>query len=143
MAMAGAGPGQTTAWLDDLLADARSGSGARPLPGPALCCRYRATTRTLVWAGRPAPGLFRDGTGRALPPADRGEAEQRLEPGDLLVLGTAALTAREDGARRLAGLARSLLSASSAEDATQVLADEFGADPRTTTACVLVARIRD
>ncbi|MEU9579469.1 PP2C family protein-serine/threonine phosphatase [Streptomyces chilikensis] len=137
MAMAGAAPGQSAVWLDDLLR-----RGARPVSGPALCCRYAAGTRTLRWAGCPAPVLFRDGTGRTLrSPGGQAEAEQRLEAGDLLVLRTAGLAGGADGERRLTGLAESLRDEPSAQGAVRILADAFGGDRRDGTGCFLVARV--
>lgn len=63
MALAGAAPGPLMTRLADLL-----DAGAEPSPVHAVCCRYDPRTRTLTWAGagRPAPLLFRDGTGRPL-----------------------------------------------------------------------------
>jgi PAS domain S-box-containing protein len=143
MAMAGMAPGQLTAWLGDLLHTTRTAPGAPALTGPALCCRYRPPTRTLSWAGGPAPVLFRDGTGRPLrSPSGQAETRQRLEAGDLLVLHTAGLIGDADGERRLTGLAEILLEEPSAQGAVRILADEFGGDHREDTAGFLVARVR-
>ncbi|MFE5208059.1 PP2C family protein-serine/threonine phosphatase [Streptomyces sp. NPDC056600] len=144
MALAGAAPGQLTAWLGDLLSTARTASGAPSLRGPALCCRYRAPDRTLNWAGGPAPVLFRDGTARALrSPAGQAGTRQRLEAGDLLVLHTTALLDAPDGERRLTGLAESLPEEPSAQGVVRILAEEFGGDLRDDAAGFLVARVRD
>jgi PAS domain S-box-containing protein len=144
MAMAGAAPGQLTAWLGELLLTAARTSPAAPsLSGPALCCRYRTGGRTLSWAGGPAPVLFRDGTGRALhSPAGQTEARHRLEAGDLLVLHTAGLLSGADDGRRLTRLAESLLEEPSAQGAVRILADEFGGDRRSGAAGFLVARVQ-
>ncbi|MGW0605744.1 PP2C family protein-serine/threonine phosphatase [Streptomyces sp. NPDC002640] len=141
MAMAGTAPGQLTAWLGDLMSRT-----ALPLTGPAVCCRYRAETRTLRWAGRPAPMLFRDGTGRRLrTPDGQAEAEHRLEAGDLLVLHAPGPVTGQDGERRLTDLARTLLAEPTAQGAARVLADAFAtaAERHTGTAWFLVARVQD
>lgn len=99
MAMAGTQPGQLMSLLNQLL-DAT----VQPALGSAVCCRYRPESRTLVWAqaGHPAPLLFRSGTGRRLNSPDGvllgatsgavyAQAEETLEPGDLLLLHTDGL----------------------------------------------------
>ncbi|MGK5643169.1 PP2C family protein-serine/threonine phosphatase, partial [Streptomyces sp. URMC 126] len=92
MAIAGVQPGDLMGWLNQLL-----DASTQPALGSAICCRYDPSTRTLRWAqaGHPAPLLFRDGTGRSLAPpegvllgatsgATYGQAEERLQPDDLL-----------------------------------------------------------
>lgn len=152
MAMAGTGPGQLLAWLDQLL-DATG----RPALGSAVCCRYRPADRTLTWArtGHPAPLLFRDGTGRALrapggvrpgaaPDAAHGQAEETLAPGDLLVLHTGGPVPGQRSAAvvpRLLGLAPQFAALRSAQDCVRAVAEEFGGTRREDDACVLVARV--
>jgi hypothetical protein len=105
MAVAGTEPGQLMAWLNQLL-----DASVQPALGSAVCCRYRPESRTLTWAqaGHPAPLLFRNGTGRMLSPPDGvllgatsgavyGQAEETLEPGDLLLLHTDGLVALPSG----------------------------------------------
>lgn len=152
MAMAGARPGRLMALLNQLL-----DSTVRPALGSALCCRYRPADRTLVWAqaGHPAPVLYRAGTGRRLvapdgvllgatPTASYGEAEERLEVGDLLLLHTDGLVpgrAGADGSDALLGLAPRIAGAPDAQDCVRALVEEFGAVERQDDACVLVARV--
>ncbi|MFE1749325.1 SpoIIE family protein phosphatase [Streptomyces anandii] len=152
MATAGAAPAPLLSWLGRLL-----DTTAQPALGSALCCRYRPKARTLVWAraGHPAPLLFRDGTGRVLDAPDGaplgtapgtayGQAEETLEPGDVLLLHTGALLPPDTGATpadRLPGLAARFGAARSARDCLRVLAEEFGAGERDDDACVLVARV--
>ncbi|GGX70403.1 PP2C family protein-serine/threonine phosphatase [Streptomyces anandii] len=152
MATAGAAPGPLLSWLGRLL-----DTTAQPALGSALCCRYRPEARTLVWAraGRPAPLLFRDGTGRVLDAPDGaplgtapgtayGQAEETLQQGDVLLLHTGALLPPDTGATpadRLLGLAARFGAARSARDCLSVLAEEFGAGERDDDACVLVARV--
>jgi hypothetical protein len=144
MAMAGTTPGQLLAWLDQLL-----GAGGPPVLGSAVCCRYRPATRTLTWArtGRPAPLLFRDGTGRVLRASDaaHGQADETLAPGDLLVLHTGGLVSGHRSAAaltRLLGLAPRFAALRSAQDCARAVAQEFGETGRQDGACVLVARVR-
>ncbi|MEG3630145.1 SpoIIE family protein phosphatase [Streptomyces poriticola] len=121
LAMAGTGPGPLLEALGRLL-DATG----RPALAGAVCCRYRPGTRTLVWAhtGHPAPLLFRDGTGRRLDAEQQGQAEQLLEPGDLLVLPTAE---PGDIPRDPLALGPRLAEDRTAQDAVHLLLDEFGA----------------
>lgn len=148
MAVAGVEPGALMGHLNQLLDTAD-----RPALGSAVCCRYRAETRTLVWAqaGHPAPLLFRDGTGRALTPLDGvllgatsgaayEQAEIQLLPGDLLVLHTGRLTDRT-GVDRLLALGPRLTGARDAQDCVKAIVEEFGETGREDDACVLVARI--
>ncbi|MFI6080569.1 PP2C family protein-serine/threonine phosphatase [Streptomyces sp. NPDC051217] len=148
MAVAGVEPGALMGHLNQLLDTAD-----QPALGSAVCCRYRAETRTLVWAqaGHPAPLLFRDGTGRALTPLDGvllgatsgaayEQAEIQLLPGDLLVLHTGRLTDRA-GVDRLLALGPRLTGARDAQDCVRTVAEEFGETGREDDACVLVARI--
>lgn len=159
MAVAGAEPGQLLGWLNDLL-DVSS----QPALGTAVCCRYDARSRSLAWAqaGHPAPLLFRDGTGRILKSPDGvplgaasgtsyGQAEEQLEPGDLLVLHTDGLVPRGTGlsdpadrsiaSQRLLDLAPRLSAARGAQECIRILLEEFGDAEREGDACVLVARI--
>ncbi|MFG2467057.1 PP2C family protein-serine/threonine phosphatase [Streptomyces canus] len=152
MAMAGTQPGQLMSLLNQLL-DAT----VQPALGSAVCCRYRPKTRTLVWAqaGHPAPLLFRSGTGRRLNSPDGvllgatsgavyAQAEETLEPGDLLLLHTDGLvpgrssTAAVD---RLLGLAPRFDGVRSAQDCVRVVMEEFGETEREDDACVLIARV--
>ncbi|MFD3525808.1 PP2C family protein-serine/threonine phosphatase [Streptomyces sp. NPDC058653] len=148
MAVAGVEPGALMGHLNQLLDTAE-----QPALGSAVCCRYRAETRTLVWAqaGHPAPLLFRDGTGRALTPLDGvllgatsgaayEQAEIQLLPGDLLVLHTGRLTDRT-GVDRLLALGPRLTGARDAQDCVRTVVEEFGETGREDDACVLVARI--
>ncbi|MFF0096302.1 PP2C family protein-serine/threonine phosphatase [Streptomyces canus] len=152
MAMAGTQPGQLMSLLNQLL-DAT----VQPALGSAVCCRYRPESRTLVWAqaGHPAPLLFRSGTGRRLnSPAGvllgatsgavYAQAEETLEPGDLLLLHTDGLvpgrssTAAVD---RLLDLAPRFEGARTAQDCVRVVMEEFGETEREDDACVLIARV--
>ncbi|KUN62826.1 phosphatase [Streptomyces canus] len=152
MAMAGTQPGQLMSLLNQLL-DAT----VQPALGSAVCCRYRPETRTLVWAqaGHPAPLLFRSGTGRRLNSPDGvllgatsgavyAQAEESLEPGDLLLLHTDGLvpgrssTAAVD---RLLDLAPRFDGARSAQDCVRMVMEEFGETEREADACVLIARV--
>ncbi|MFI9723063.1 SpoIIE family protein phosphatase [Streptomyces sp. NPDC052396] len=144
MAVTGTEPGPLLGWLNQLL-----DHSAQPALGSALCCRYEPHTRTLRWAGadHPAPLLFRAGTGRVLP-GERGmplgvvrgagytQAEERLLPGDVLLLHTEALPAE----RLLAPAAR-LTTAHSAQDCVRILMAECGGRSRQDDARMLVARI--
>ncbi|WP_445527689.1 PP2C family protein-serine/threonine phosphatase [Streptomyces cyslabdanicus] len=163
MAMAGARPGQLMTWLNQLLE-----ATGQPALGSAVCCRYRPGTRTLTWAraGHPAPLLFRGGTGRMLDaPAgvllgatsgsSYGQAEETLEPGDLLLLHTEGLTPRQESphsravergdgttvAHRLLGLAPRFTAARCAQECVRTVVEEFGGSGRDDDACVLVARV--
>ncbi|MGP4046119.1 PP2C family protein-serine/threonine phosphatase [Streptomyces sp. 2A115] len=150
MAMAGTEPGRLMALLNQLL-----DASVQPALGSAVCCRYRPETRTLVWAqaGHPAPLLFRNGTGRILPPPDGvllgatsgaayGQAEEPLEPGDLLLLHTDGLVPRGTAAvSRLLDLAPRFGEARAAQDCVRTVVEEFGDTEREDDACVLVARV--
>ncbi|MGW2383283.1 PP2C family protein-serine/threonine phosphatase [Streptomyces sp. NPDC001658] len=152
MAMAGTRPNQLMTWLNQLL-DAT----VQPALGSAVCCRYRPDTRTLVWAqaGHPAPLLFRDGTGRALRApagvllgATSGavyeQAEETLEPGDLLLLHTDGLVPGHGGTAavdRLLDLAPRFDAARTAQDCVRMVVEEFGEAEREDDGCVLVARV--
>lgn len=123
-----------------------------------LPVRSRAP-RALLGAGRtPRPLLFRHGSGRSLAPpegvllgatsgASYGQAEERLEVGDVLVLHTDGLTprsiefSRADGAERLLALAPRFSAARSAQDCVRMVIEEFGESEREDDACVLVARV--
>lgn len=152
MAMAGTQPGQLMSLLNQLL-DAT----VQPALGSAVCCRYRPESHTLVWAqaGHPAPLLFRSGTGRRLNSPDGvllgatsgavyAQAEETLEPGDLLLLHTDGLvpgrssTAAVD---RLLDLAPRFDGARSAQDCVRMVMEEFGETEREDDACVLIARV--
>ena len=152
MAMAGSEPRQLMAWLNQLL-----DASVQPALGSAMCCRYRPDTRTLLWAqaGHPAPLLFRNGTGRALAPPDGvllgatsgaayGQAEEPLEPGDLLLLHTDGLVpgrSRDATVDRLLDLAPRFGEARSAQDCVRTVVEEFGEREREDDACVLIARV--
>ncbi|MGK3941609.1 SpoIIE family protein phosphatase [Streptomyces caeruleatus] len=152
MAMAGTQPGPLMALLSQLL-DAT----AHPALGSAVCCRYRPGTRTLVWAqaGHPAPLLFRDGTGRRLDSPDGvllgatsgavyAQAEETLEPGDLLLLHTDGLVPGRDSAaavNRLLDLAPRFGGVRTAQDGVRVVMEEFGEREREDDACVLIAKV--
>ncbi|MFJ2814754.1 PP2C family protein-serine/threonine phosphatase [Streptomyces sp. NPDC087294] len=152
MALAGTEPGQLLTLLNQLL----DTSGPAALAG-ALCCRYRAQTRTLLWAraGRPAPLLFRGGTGRSLHAPDgpllgtaTGTAyrqlEQPLERGDVLLLPTEGLVSGHTGtdtSRRLLDLAPLFDAADTAQDCVRLLTEEFGDSRGADPACALVARV--
>lgn len=155
MAMAGIEPGPLMGWLNQLLE-----TSVQPALGSAVCCRYDPARRVLSWAqaGHPAPLLFRRGQGRSLLPpegillgatsgASYGQAEERLEVGDVLVLHTDGLTprsiefSRADGTERLLALAPHFSAARSAQDCVRLVIGEFGEGEREDDACVLVARI--
>ncbi|MEU7107913.1 SpoIIE family protein phosphatase [Streptomyces sp. NPDC046215] len=170
MAVTGAEPGPLMGWLNHLL-----DASAQPALGSAVCCRYDPTARTLSWsqAGHPAPLLFRGGRGRSLRPPEGlllgavsdvtyGQAEETLEPGDVLVLHTEGLashssesphsTGPETGttdaagfaetvAERLLGFAPRFAEARTAQDCVRAVLEEFGVKEREDDACVLIARI--
>ncbi|MEU0944184.1 SpoIIE family protein phosphatase [Streptomyces canus] len=152
MAMAGTQPAQLMALLNQLL-DAT----VQPALGSAVCCRYRPETRTLVWAqaGHPAPLLFRGGTGRRLHSPDGvllgatsgavyAQAEETLEPGDLLLLHTDGLVSERDNAaavNRLLDLAPRFNGARTAQDCVRMVMEEFGETEREDDACVLIAKV--
>ncbi|WP_405776763.1 PP2C family protein-serine/threonine phosphatase [Streptomyces sp. NBC_01538] len=153
MAVAGTQPGQLMAWLNQLL-----DASVQPTLAGAVCCRYRPETRTLTWAqaGHPAPLLFRDGTGRVLNPPDGvllgatsgavyGQAEETLEPGDVLLLHTEGLVPglREGttAAHRLLELAPRFGEARTAQECVRAVVEEFGETEREDDACVLIARV--
>ncbi|MGV9253590.1 SpoIIE family protein phosphatase [Streptomyces sp. NPDC003697] len=148
MAMAGARPGRLMALLDELLQ-----TTAHPAPDSAVCCRYLPGTRTLLWAGagHPAPLLFRDGTGRVLgapdgagPQAARGQAEETLGVGDLLLLHTDGLVPGDSttaAVDRLLDLAPRWCAAPTAQDCLRAVVEEFGAAGGDQDACLLVARV--
>jgi serine phosphatase RsbU (regulator of sigma subunit) len=152
MAMAGTQPGQLMSLLNQLL-DAT----VQPALGSAVCCRYRPETRTLVWAqaGHPAPLLFRSGTGRRLnSPAGvllgatsgavYAQAEETLEPGDLLLLHTDGLVPGRSSTaavNRLLDLAPRFDGARTAQDCVRMVMEEFGETEREDDACVLIAKV--
>ncbi|MFF5703066.1 PP2C family protein-serine/threonine phosphatase [Streptomyces sp. NPDC012794] len=155
MAMAGIEPGPLMGWLNQLLE-----TSVQPALGSAVCCRYDPARRVLSWAqaGHPAPLLFRRGQGRPLRSPEGvllgatsgavyGQAEEQLEPGDVLVLHTDGLTprgiefGRADGTERLLALAPRFSGARSARDCVRMVTEEFGESEREDDACVLVARI--
>lgn len=155
MAMAGTGPGQLMSWLNQLL-DANE----QPALGTAVCCRYRPETRTLTWAqaAHPAPLLFRDGTGRRLHApngvllgatsrASYQQAEETLEPGDLLLLHTDGLvpgrrSTEPVAAEQLLHLAPRFGEAVTAQDCVRMVVEEYGETDRENDACLLVAKVR-
>ncbi|MDH6431897.1 serine phosphatase RsbU (regulator of sigma subunit) [Streptomyces sp. SAI-144] len=152
MAMAGTQPGQLMSLLNQLL-DAT----VQPALGSAVCCRYRPETRTLVWAqaGHPAPLLFRSGTGRRLNSPDGvllgatsgavyAQAEETLEPGDLLLLHTDGLVPGRTSTaavNRLLDLAPRFDGARTAQDCVRMVMEEFGETEREDDACVLIAKV--
>lgn len=152
MAVAGTEPGRLMGWLGQLL-----DASVQPALGSAVCCRYRAGTRTLCWAqaGHPAPLLFRNGTGRMLAVPDGallgasskavyGQAEETLEQGDLLLLHTDGLVPRHSrttAVQRLLELAPRFSGARTAQDCVRTVVEEFGDGERDDDACVLVARV--
>ncbi|GGS07477.1 hypothetical protein GCM10010252_52860 [Streptomyces aureoverticillatus] len=152
MAVAGTRPGRLMGWLNQLL-----DASVQPALGSAVCCLYDAADHTLTWAqaGHPAPLLFRDGTGRALTPPDGvllgatsgacyEQAEERLRPGDLLLLHTDGLVprrSREAATSRLLALAPRFAEARAAQDCVRIAVEEFGVAPREDDACLLVARV--
>lgn len=148
MAVSGAEPGPLMGWLNHLLE-----SSAQPALGSAVCCRYEPSSGTLLWAqaGHPAPLLFRDGAGRALRPpegvllgamtdAAYAQTEERLLPGDVLLLHTEGLADRP-GAGRLLELAPRFAMADTAQECLRAVLEEFGDKEREDDACVLVVRI--
>jgi serine phosphatase RsbU (regulator of sigma subunit) len=152
MAMAGTQPGQLMSLLNQLL-DAT----VQPALGSAVCCRYRPETRTLVWAqaGHPAPLLFRSGTGRRLNSPDGvllgatsgavyAQAEETLEPGDLLLLHTDGLVPGRSSTaavNRLLDLAPRFDGARTAQDCVRMVMEEFGETEREDDACVLIVKV--
>ncbi|MCD9194551.1 PP2C family protein-serine/threonine phosphatase [Streptomyces albireticuli] len=155
MAVTGAEPGPLMGWLNHLL-----DASAQPALGSAVCCRYDPATRVLSWsqAGHPAPLLFRSGRGRALQPPEGvllgavpdvtyAQAEEQLEPGDLLLLHTEGLVphSAEPGLdtdlERLLGYAPRFAAARSAQECVRTVLEEFGGRDREDDACVLVARV--
>ncbi|MGI5448248.1 PP2C family protein-serine/threonine phosphatase [Streptomyces sp. CA-243310] len=155
MAMAGIEPGPLMGWLNQLL-----DTSVQPALGSAVCCRYDPARRLLSWAqaGHPAPLLFRRGGGRSLRPPEGvllgatpgavyGQAEERLEAGDVLVLRTDGLTpsgfglTEADGTERLLALAPRFAAAGSAQECLRMVTEEFGEHERDGDAGVLVARV--
>ncbi|MER6517659.1 PP2C family protein-serine/threonine phosphatase [Streptomyces sp. NPDC060334] len=155
MAMAGIEPGPLMGWLNQLL-----DTSVQPVLGSAVCCRYDPARRLLSWAqaGHPAPLLFRRGRGRSLRPPEGallgatpgavyGQAEERLESGDVLLLRTDGLTpsgfglTETDGTERLLALAPGFATARSAQDCLRMVTEEFGEHERDGDAGVLVARV--
>ncbi|MCQ8768295.1 PP2C family protein-serine/threonine phosphatase [Streptomyces telluris] len=157
MAVTGADPGPLMGWLNHLL-----DASAQPALGSAVCCRYDPATRTLTWsqAGHPAPLLFRRGKGRALQPpegmllgavsdAAYGQAEELLEPGDVLLLHTDGLSPHSAGpitetvTDRLLGLASRFATAKCAQECVRAVLEEFGGKEREDDACLLIGRVND
>ncbi|MFD3549610.1 PP2C family protein-serine/threonine phosphatase [Streptomyces sp. NPDC058655] len=155
MAMAGIEPGPLMGWLNQLLE-----TSVQPALGSAVCCHYDPAHRLLSWAqaGHSAPLLFRGGSGRALVPpegvllgatsgASYGQAEERLEVGDVLVLHTDGLaphgeSGRTDVTGRLLALAPRITAARSAQECVRMVIEPFDAGEREDDSCVLVARVR-
>lgn len=137
LALAGTAPGRLLTLLNQVL-----DTTVHPSLASAVCCHYRPGTRTLGWAqaGRPAPLLFRGGTGRALRAPDAvllgtaagtsyQQTEQPLEEGDLLLLHTAGLVpghSGPDAPHRLLDLAPRFHAADTARDCVRLLTEEFG-----------------
>ncbi|MFH8976995.1 SpoIIE family protein phosphatase [Streptomyces sp. NPDC017890] len=132
LAAAGTRPAQLPERLGRLL----DATALPPVRGAVYCC-YRPHTRTLTCshAGRPAPLLFRRGTGREL----AGQAEAALEGGDLLLLHTGELVHAD--VRRLLSLAPRLTGVASAQDGVRIVTEEFGEQLGQEDACLLVARV--
>ncbi|MFI8951579.1 SpoIIE family protein phosphatase [Streptomyces sp. NPDC053750] len=133
LARAGTRPAQ----LPDGLARLLEATTLPPVRG-AVYCAYRPDTRTLTWAhaGRPAPLLFRRGTGRGL----AGQAEATLEAGDLLLLHTGGLGPA--AVRHLLALAPRLTEADSAQDGVRIVTEGICECPgQEAAACLLVARV--
>ncbi|OEU96459.1 PP2C family protein-serine/threonine phosphatase [Streptomyces oceani] len=159
MAVAGVAPGALLGHLNQLL-----DSTVQPALGSAVCCRYDPQTRRISWsqAGHPAPLLFRNGSGHALPApegvllgatsqAAYGEHEEQLQPGDLLILHTDGLAPRSTvfapgtvdrtAGDRLRDLAPRLAAARTAQECLRAVVEEFGEGERADDACVLIARV--
>ncbi|WP_449474786.1 PP2C family protein-serine/threonine phosphatase [Streptomyces abikoensis] len=155
MAVTGAEPGPLMGWLNRLL-----DASAQPALGSAVCCRYDPASRTLAWsqAGHPAPLLFRGGRGRTLRPpegmllgavaeASYGQAEELLEPGDVLLLHTDGLSPHSTGPAagtvtdRLLDLAPRFTVAKCAQECVRIVLEEFGGKEREDDACLLIGRI--
>ncbi len=148
MALSGAEPAPLMGWLNQLL-----DAAAQPALGSALCCRYDPASGALLWAraGHPAPLLFREGTGRALRAPDGvllgamadaayAQGEERLLPGDVLVLHTEGLVDRR-AVGRLLELAPRFAAADSAQECLRAVLEECGDREREDDACVLIARV--
>lgn len=156
MAMAGIEPGPLMGWLNRLLENPYSFYARF---GRVLPVRSRAP-RTVLGTGRapgsaavpPRPGPLATAAGGRAAGGDPcgaayGQAEERLEAGDVLVLHTDGLTprgiefGRSDGSERLLELAPRLSAARSARDCVRMVIEEFGEGEREDDACVLVARV--
>ena len=76
-----------------------------------------------------------------------GQAEERLEPGDLLVLHTDGLTPRSSesagrtATERLLAWRHGSARRGTAQDCVRIVVEEFGESEREDDACVLVARV--
>jgi serine phosphatase RsbU (regulator of sigma subunit) len=72
-----------------------------------------------------------------------GQAEEPLEPGDLLLLHTDGLVPRRRTAAvdRLLDLAPRFGEARAAQDCVRTVVEEFGETEREDDACVLIARV--
>ncbi|MFE7133228.1 PP2C family protein-serine/threonine phosphatase [Streptomyces sp. NPDC057638] len=154
LAVAGFTPGPLLGHLNRLVETA-----AQPTLGSAVCCRVDPVTGAMEWAqaGHPAPLLFRAGAGRPLRRpegvllgateyAEYEQADERLAPGDLLVLHTDGLTrlspADDVGdPGRLLALAPRLAGVRDAEEAVRLIVAECDGEGRGDDACVLVARV--
>ncbi|MFC5722965.1 PP2C family protein-serine/threonine phosphatase [Streptomyces gamaensis] len=156
MAVTGAEPGPLMGWLNHLL-----DASAQPALGSALYGRYDPAARTLSWsqAGHPAPLLFRGGRGRSLrppegvllgavPDAAYAQAEEPLEPGDVLLLHTEGLAPHgaspvtSSVTDLLLDLAPRFTAARDAQECLRAVLEEFGGTEREDDACVLIARVR-
>ncbi|MDT0472493.1 SpoIIE family protein phosphatase [Streptomyces sp. DSM 41014] len=152
LALAGTAPGHLLTLLNQVL-DTTLG----PALAGAVCCAYRPETRTLTWAqaGRPAPLLFRGGTGRALrapagtplgTAADTAyeQAATTLEPGDVLLLHTGGVLPGPTGpdtTNRLLALAPHFRTADTAQDCVRLLARECGGSGPADHGSALFARV--
>ncbi|MCH0557232.1 PP2C family protein-serine/threonine phosphatase [Streptomyces sp. MUM 16J] len=152
MAMSGAEPGELLTMLNQLF-----DTSVQPALGSAVCCRYRAENRTLLWAqaAHPVPLLYRNGTGHMLRPPDGvllgatsgagyGQAMATLQPGDLLLLHTEGLVTAHDqptAVGRLLDMAPRFSAARTAQECVRAVVEELSKTRRADDVCVLVARV--
>ncbi|WP_308294141.1 PP2C family protein-serine/threonine phosphatase [Streptomyces sp. ST2-7A] len=158
VALTGAAPGRVLDHLAEVV-----GSGGRPVPMAALCCRYRPGEDLLRWAGagHPAPLVFRGEGGRVLPrppgePLGTGddrfhrERVDRLVPGDTLLLYTGRLfpvtrsvTGGTGPHPRLRALAAAIPAASDAGEVADLVVSAADPVELPGDACLLVIRPTD
>jgi serine phosphatase RsbU (regulator of sigma subunit) len=81
----------------------------------------------------------------AAPGTAYGQADVRLQPGDLLILHTAGLMRRdaldEWGVDRMLALAPRFAGTRTAQDCLRVIIEECGGTERRDDACVLIVRV--